>query len=871
MKEIINPTFPIFFPEIPNDFQRSQTKRLPEQTNELNLFQGKNTQLDYNPTQGIPIVYGFRRVEGPIIFQSLGKDSKFLYIVMLIGEGQNGQVFRLFVDDVPVTLSKVGVAQVTLPHNNFGPPLGYVVPGDRLKSQNNITNTFAWFEYVDGRDGNVRSSLLAEIYQGDSKAPLPPIWQGLSYLVCKFKNNNAGDLFRAKPKVAVDLFGRLVRQSTLSGAGTFNTNLISSSNPVDHLLDYLTNTRYGAGLSDTQLDLSSFKTVSDYITATTVREKAGSSNTLPYLQSNIIVSTENSILDNIKKLTSDFGIILSYYNGKYSISIEKQEILTGFEMLFNESNIISDLQISKVKAADRFNSFTVEYINALNEFEPKAVSEPPPSDRIVSEFIAQDGNQVKVGRFNSDGITQEYIGRQTARRLLRKSRGQHSYAFTATKAAFELSVGSFIRLEYAEPYAINEYLRVISLSVNDDFTVNIEAVTHSNDFYPPFSDIFYEDIYVPSFPPTSIRITPLPIIPAPTDPAPVPGDPGGPSPAPVQPSPGGATRFTMNQIRGNNNTLSQTSANIAWPTLTGGSDWYLGLIYIQPIGGLTWSTPLARDTTTAFQPTGRLTNQLTWSPYNIAGNNRKSFGMVSSIDTTMGTGFGSPATAYTFQQTPSVTYRLQDVTAAGKFDDNSGKYQNLDYLLFTYPVEVGAAGVPLQYGWISRSSDSRRTKYVVDLQNDSKVRIFKPGTATPVLEDFHKLINIMPRIYWIPNPFGQGGGAYGLDLGNETRRKDGRSAVQRFLNASSRGEILCELPDTLAFSHRGTNNYGVELPITYKLFAVTRSSGLPEYLGSCLGTNNIAVSNAIGIADSQRKANQANYRRTGLLGTLNFL
>jgi len=63
----------------------------------------------------------------------------------------------------------------------------------------------------------------------------------------------------------------------------------------------------------------------------------------------------------------------------------------------------------------------------------------------------------------------------------------------------------------------------------------------------------------------------------------------------------------------------------------------------------------------------------------------------------------------------------------------------------------------------------------------------------------------------------------------------------------------------------------VELPITYKLFAVTKTTGLPEYLGSCLGTNNISASNAIGIADSQRKANQANYRRTGLLGTLNFL
>ena len=61
----------------------------------------------------IPVIYGFRRVGGRIIFAETNGDSnKFLYVIYVISEGEINSVRNIYVDDVQIPLSNYTPGQV---------------------------------------------------------------------------------------------------------------------------------------------------------------------------------------------------------------------------------------------------------------------------------------------------------------------------------------------------------------------------------------------------------------------------------------------------------------------------------------------------------------------------------------------------------------------------------------------------------------------------------------------------------------------------------------------------------------------------------------------------------------------------------------
>lgn len=823
-----------FVPQIPNDWLASQTKAIKADTSKEYI--GIDVQLDYNPTYGVPIVYGLQRLEPPIIYLSTKfGDSNTLFAAYCLGEGQMGRVFRIYVDD-----TLVFIGDTSTPHNQITKP----AIGDRLRPGTSANDEYAVFEYIDGRPGPTRSELLNQVYNGQKSAP---VIRDTAYMVVRYKYNPA--LFRGLPKLSVDVWG-----------------IGETKNPVSNLLDYLQNSRYGAGISANQIDTTSFTAVSNTITTTTVKYNAVINDGENFLQNNITLDPTQTIQNNISLLTKSFGLIFYYANGQYRLALEgKDDTYTDID----QTQILDGVEIIGINAEDKYNQFTVDFMKqdlSANVFTMKEATEPSAS--LASQYYYEDNAQLRRGRFEAKAIGYGWLAQQTARKLLLKSRYQKTYRFTMVKEAYQFTVGDILRVTTSVPELNNQLMRIVNLRVNTDFTIDVECVTHDNDFYPPFSDIFSQS--APSGiwqPPDRPPITPIITPPNPIDPYPQPGGPGAPPP-PLPPPPIFPGDFwSMNTIRDDSASLGRGSPETDFPTLGDNDNFYLGHLWVQRIvNQVNWSTPLNRNTKTSFQPTNNgLSGRLDFSAYAATGLNNYSFGIQAIIDKISGLNY-STSTVYTFKQVPTVTFRYQDLSNAGINDANNGRYKVQPFLIFVYTIDTFSNGDTKNYGFIRKTLLGTTYTYVTDFENTREVLVYRDGSSKPQKVDYYSIIDNLPKMKYVPSPYGYGGGVYG-----QIETGDGTSHVQIRLDngAGPADDIACQLNDRLGWRHFGTLTTGTRYVVNFKIYSIANNTGLPEYIGSCVSTNDIRIANSQGSVFASRS--QTNYKialpRVGNLGT----
>ena len=213
-------------PEIP-DFETPQEEKGVLINKQSNIAQ-------------IPVVYGRRQIGITRVFlETSGSDNEYLYMAGVLCEGEIQEIEQIFIDDKQVIfngeLSHATVREVSGGDSNF------------YKDSSHIQ-----VQAFYGLDDQVASSVLLNSTNWSSNHRL----RGVSYLAFRFKWNQ--DIFSSIPQVKVTLKGKKVydpRDTTTKY--TPNASLV--------LLDYLRNTRYGKGLSDSafESDFASFKTSAD--------------------------------------------------------------------------------------------------------------------------------------------------------------------------------------------------------------------------------------------------------------------------------------------------------------------------------------------------------------------------------------------------------------------------------------------------------------------------------------------------------------------------------------------------------------------------------------------------------------------------------
>ena len=428
----------------------------------------------------IPIIYGKRQIGISRVFvESSGTDNQYLYMAGVLCEGGgNGieSIEEIYINDKLVTwsgsLTDGTVRTVNSSDTNY------------YKDGASLISVQSFY----GLDNQSVSSLLDASTNWGSNHKL----SGVAYLAFKFTWNQ--DAFNSLPEVKVVLKGKKIYDprldSTKGGTGSHREDTSStwtySPNSALCLLDYLRNSRYGKGLPNSAFETNydSFKS-SATLCETQVPPYTSGSN-INLFETNIVLDTEQKLIDNVRELLNPMRAIFTYTQGKYFLIIEN----TGTSQLsLTTDNIIGGIKIFGEKKNTKYNRVIGTFVNPDKEWQEDTVSFPPADDSGLpvgdryATLLAEDNGTNLEGNFSFQGITNPYQAEELCEIVLRRSRNALAVEVNCTSEALNLTIGDLVDLTYSTGGFSSKLFRIYGLSINIDSTVSLKLIEHQDNFY----------------------------------------------------------------------------------------------------------------------------------------------------------------------------------------------------------------------------------------------------------------------------------------------------------------------------------------------------------------------------------------------------
>ena len=412
----------------------------------------------------IPVIYGERLTGGTRVFvETSGTDNTYLYMAVVMAEGEINDIEEIRVDDKAVTwastLSDGTEVEVGSGDSNF------------YKDSASLIRVEPHF----GTDGQSASSILSTLSNWGSNHKL----SGLCYLALRFKWNQ--DVFSGIPKVQAKIKGKKV----VTLASNLSEQTASfSTNPAFCLLDYLRNERYGKGIATSEIDLQSFYDASQ-VCVTQVTPYSGASD-INIFDTNAAIDTSQKIIDNVREILKGCRGYLPYTNGKYRLIIET----TGSAAItLTEDDIIGGYNLSIPTKNERYNRVIVGFVNPARNYQVDEVQYPAIDDSGYATadkhatMKTADGGFLLEGRFDFKTITSPYQAEEMAEVILRRSREALSLGITVSLDAYDLSIGEIVNISHSSLGFSAKPFRVIGITFNEDFTVGLSLVEYQATHY----------------------------------------------------------------------------------------------------------------------------------------------------------------------------------------------------------------------------------------------------------------------------------------------------------------------------------------------------------------------------------------------------
>ena len=425
----------------------------------------------------IPIVYGTRKVGGNVVFlETSGTDNQYLYMAVVLSEGEINGVTSLFVNDNQVTLS------------------GTLTDGTQRTVASSDVNFFDESSLITveahfGTDSQTASTLLSTLTSWTSNHRL----RGLAYLAIRFEWN--ADKFGSLPQVQAIVQGRKVYNPNLDGTLTggsgshradTSTTWEYSDNPILQLLDYLRNERFGMGIPNSYFDsnFADWQTATD-VCDTNITPFSGASQ-IDLMDSHTVVDTSVKAIDNVKNFVRGSRSYLNFSGGKYNILVES----TGSASItLTEDNIIGGISIQSKNKNSRYNRVIVNFINPDKNFQSDTAQFPPVDETGLASadqhatMKTADGGLLLEGRFDFSMFTSPYQSQEMAEIILRRSRTSLDVSLKADATAMDLAIGDLVNITHATPAFSAKPFRVQGMTKNADHSVSLQCTEHQDSFY----------------------------------------------------------------------------------------------------------------------------------------------------------------------------------------------------------------------------------------------------------------------------------------------------------------------------------------------------------------------------------------------------
>ena len=412
----------------------------------------RGTQLNKQSNNAqIPVIYGERLVGGTRVFlETSGTDNTYLYGAMVLAEGEINAITEIQVNDSVVTFD------------------GSFADGTQITSNDTKFGSTIVLQPFYGTDGQAASSLLTTLTNWTSNHKL----SGLAYIA--FRITWDADKYSGIPNIKVKVQGKKV--STFDSGGNETTG-VYSTNPVWCLLDFLRNERYGKGISDSDLDISSFYTASQ-IAETQVTPYSGGSD-INLFDCNAVINTNKKILDNVKVFLRGMRGLLPYVQGKFKLLIETTGTAT---FTLNEDNIIGGIKLESERKNDKYNRVVVNWVNPEKSFQADSIVYPE-TDAEHQTLKTSDGGFLQEGNVTLDTITSPYQALEFGKIILNRSRNNLKLGLTANYEALDLAIGDIVNVTSSLLGMTNKPFRVSGMTLNVDFTASLSLQEHQDAWY----------------------------------------------------------------------------------------------------------------------------------------------------------------------------------------------------------------------------------------------------------------------------------------------------------------------------------------------------------------------------------------------------
>lgn len=459
----------------------------------------------FGSEQHIPVVYGYRKVGGNITFAETGSvDNKYLWVAYALSEGPIEGLRELFLDDHQLPASIVADLNA-----------GKTVNISEGKYKDRVQLQFSHGVYFD----NPRNSQVGT-WSICSEAPSwkpSMVYNGLAVIFARYEwkkietqeDADANPFSGAIPALQTTLLGRKVASISSATDTAYGSRTERySTNPVEHLVDYLSNPRYGKGLLSTDIDWDQALLSANKCNQR-VEYVSGVYGAI--LTSNIVVDTAQTLMNNTKSLLATFRGYMPFSQGEYRIRVEdagnESDILSGSATIvrtFTEDNIIDNITFSSVDKSNKYNAVKVSYVDPDDKWSNQTVIYPESeSDRAY--YRGLDGGRENVAEVFFPGITNYAIAKDMARLLFNKSRFQETCAFTADSSALDLEVGDNIYIQSKHLNFSTTPWRVVSLNIKNDMSVEVGCIKNQDSIYP-HTRVGEEDIVEPVYVPRGATI-----------------------------------------------------------------------------------------------------------------------------------------------------------------------------------------------------------------------------------------------------------------------------------------------------------------------------------------------------------------------------
>lgn len=487
VEDIIEETFDFLFGWLIPD--------MPDMSDFEAMLQGDGLMVNKrNSNDSLPVIYGTRRVGGNIVWLAVSPDNQFLYMVIALCEGQVARFTELYIDDVlyatytgsdstygtAQTVSSLASASTSVPTNTSGLTIETdhpVYQGIETVEDVDTTHYLTNFAFFNGTDDGLNASGLTGLSEVSSLGwTSAHAGKGIAHAVFKLKYNS--DAFNSIPKINFVIRGKQIL-TDLSGS-----TYAYSANPALVLYDYLTSTRYGKGLSASDINTTAF-TSAQNTCDTNVTPYTGAS-TEKLFECHTALGNKTKIIDNVKKVLSSMRAFFTFSGGLYTIKVEG----TGSSVLsITEDMIIGSVNVTGENKQKKYNRVIARFDNAEKNFQPDEAIYPPSDETNVgSDFkyatmLANDNNEELHFEMSMPCTVSPYQAEDMAELVLKRSRAGLQVAFNATSEAQELAIGDIFQITHSGlGFSANNYI-CMGITLQNNGSVGVKGLEYSADAY----------------------------------------------------------------------------------------------------------------------------------------------------------------------------------------------------------------------------------------------------------------------------------------------------------------------------------------------------------------------------------------------------